>query len=423
MPTLDPRLAPRLAPRLGNMIQITDRQQALKTLPILRLGFRPFFLGGTIFSVLSLFIWLLMYRGSVNFSPLGGPYWWHIHEMIFGFSAAIICGFLLTAVQNWTGMQGLQGKPLFLLLLLWCSGRLLMLFPDLLPIHEGAMISIFIDLSFFPIVAVILGKPIVAAKQYRNLFVIPLLSLFTLANAEMHLAVWYPDTFHWRYSGFSAVMLVTFLISVMAGRVTPMFTANGTKTAKVASLKWLEISANGSLAIASFTLLLHPLIGFSPTFFGPLLIIAGLFQGMRWLRWRPWITVNTPLLWSLHGAVKFIWVALVLLGVSYLVEEIQSNHVWHLLTIGGIGGLILTMMTRVTLGHTGRPLMPPKFISLAFSLIFVAALIRAIGPWAFAQHTNLFIDLSGLCWLIGYSIFIVKVGPMLTKARIDGGPG
>ncbi|MBL0710628.1 MAG: NnrS family protein [Colwellia sp.] len=400
-------------------MQITDLQKEQKITPLLRLGFRPFFLSGAVFSIIAIILWLLMYKGTINLSPLGGGYWWHIHEMIFGFGCAIIAGFLLTAIQNWTGVRGAQGNTLLILFLLWLAGRIVVLFPDLL----GETLTTLIDLSFLPTVAFVLAKPIIAIKQYRNLFFVPLLLLFTLANLEMHLAIYLPQTFTVTFAAYTGVMLVTFLMSVMAGRVAPMFTANGTKTPKATPLPWLDKVTNGCLAIAMLYLLLQPIVGFSATFFGVLLIIAGFFQTMRWLRWRPWITLNIPLLWSFHISVQFIALGLIILGTSYLIPEIPSNHIWHLLTVGGMGGLILAMISRVSLGHTGRPLSPPKAMTAAYMLITLAALVRSLAPWALPEKTLLFIDISGTFWLLAFGIFVLAYAPMLMNARKDGRPG
>ena len=401
------------------MMQITDLQKEQKITPLLRLGFRPFFLSGAVFSVVAITLWLLMYKGAINLSPFGGGYWWHTHEMIFGFGCAIVAGFLLTAVQNWTGVRGAQGTTLLVLFLLWLAGRVALFLPNLL----GEVLTTVVDLSFLPAVAFVLGKPIIAIKQYRNLFFIPLLLLFTIANLEMHLATYLPQTFTITFAAYAGVMLVIFLMSVMIGRVTPMFTANGTQTSKVEPLPWLDKVTNGSLAIAMFSLLLQPIIGFSETFFGVLLIIAGVFQTIRWLRWKPWITIGVPLLWSIHIAIKFIAYGLIVLGAAYLIPEIPNNHIWHLLTVGGMGGLILAMISRVSLGHTGRPLSPPKAMTFAYILITLAALIRALGPWALPEKTLLFIDVSGAFWLLAFGIFVVTYGPMLVKVRKDGRPG
>jgi len=401
------------------MMQITDLKEEQKILPMFRLGFRPFFLGGAVFSIIAITLWLLMYKGAVSFLPYGGGYWWHIHEMIFGFGSAIIAGFLLTAVQNWTGIPSIKGKPLAVLLFLWLLGRIVLLMPDLL----GTTLSALVDLSFLLSVAYALAKPILAVKQYRNLFFVPLLAMFTIANAEMHLAIVYPQSISVSYSGYAGVLLVVFLMSVMSGRVVPMFTANGTQTTKATPAPLLDKLANGSILLAMLMLLLHPFVGFVSMFFGVILIFSGIFQLMRWLRWRPWITLGVPLLWSLHFALKFVWFGLILLGFSYIIDEIPSNHVWHLLTIGGMGGIILAMISRVSLGHSGRPLTPPKLMSVAFAFITLSAMIRVFGPWLSPEKTILFIDISGFCWLLAFGIFTFYYGPMLLKAREDGRPG
>lgn len=401
------------------MMQITDLNKEQQITPLLRLGFRPFFLSGALFSVIAISLWVMIFHGALNFMPLGGGYWWHIHEMIFGFSSAIIAGFLLTAVQNWTGVRGVQGKLLAALFVLWMLGRIGLLFPTLL----GENLTTLIDLAFLPCVAFVLAKPIIAIKQYRNLFFVPLLTVFTVANALMHASIYFGDTISPQLSGYAGVMLVTLLISVMVGRVVPMFTANGTQTPKATPNPLLDKLANGSIALIALLLLLHPVVGFHNIYLGILFIIAGVFQTVRWIRWKPWITLGVPLLWSLHFSIKALAFGLVLLGISYIIPEIPSNHIWHMLTIGGIGGVILAMISRVSLGHTGRTLQPPKLMSLAFALMVLASLLRSFGPWGLPEKTMIFIDASGLLWVISFLLFVVFYGPMLTKARVDGRPG
>lgn len=401
------------------MMQITDLAQEQKTPAFFRLGFRPFFIAGSLFSIICILFWLLMLQGKLAFHPLGSGYWWHIHEMIYGFGSAIIAGFLLTAIQNWTGIPGTRGKVLMYLVLLWLAGRTVIAFPNVL----GHTFSAIIDLSFLPVVAWILAGPILAIKQYRNLFFIPLLALFTLANAEMHLALVYPDIYMLKFSGYAGVLLTTLLISVMAGRVTPMFTANGTKTDKVLPLPALEKLTNGSLLLSFLLLLLHPVIGFDGTIFGSILMGSGIFQLVRWLRWKPWVTLKTPLLWSLHGSIKYLSLGLILTGISYIVPEIPSNHLWHLLTIGGIGGIILAMISRVSLGHTGRNLIPPTSMSLAFIAIFISAIFRSIAPIFYPAETLWWIELSSWCWIFAFGLFVYNYAPMLGTPRVDGRPG
>ena len=401
------------------MMQITDLKTEEKILPLFRLGFRPFFLFGAAFSFIALFIWMFILKGNQTFSPLGGGYWWHIHEMIFGFGGAIIAGFLLTAVQNWTGIRGAQGNTLIVLLVIWLLGRLALLFPSIFT----STFAIIIDLAFLPSVAYVLGKPIIAIKQYRNLFFVPLLFIFTIANVEMYLSLYFPDTVSQQLSGYAGVMLVTFLMSVMAGRVTPMFTANGTRTTKVDAKPLLEKCASGSIAVSVLLLLLHPIIGFNPIIFGSIVIFAGIAQAIRWFRWRPWVTLSVPLLWSLHISLKFVWVGLILLGITYLLPKVPSNHIWHLLTVGGMGGIILAMISRVSLGHTGRSLVPPKVMSAAFISITLAALVRVFGPIVMPELTIMMYSISVLLWFIAFAAFVALYGPMLLKPRADGRPG
>lgn len=172
-----------------------------------------------------------------------------------------------------------------------------------------------------------------------------------------------------------------------------------------------------------FSLLMEPIIDFSPQFFGIILIIAGIFQTMHWLRWRPWITLGVPLLWSIHLAIKFIAYGLIILGASYLSPEVPSNHMWHLLTVSGMGGLILAMILRVSLGHTGRPLSPTKAMTAAYVFITLAAIVRAFGPWVLPEEATLFIDISGTFWLFAFGIFVITYAPMLMSASKDGRPG
>ncbi len=400
-------------------MQITDLAVEQKITPILRLGFRPFFLAGSIFSLLALVLWGLILAGSVTLTPYGGGYWWHIHEMVFGFGCAIVVGFLLTAVQNWTGIRGVSGKPLFFLAMLWLAGRLALLLPTFL----NSYVIMLIDLSFLPVAAYLLAKPIIKIKQQRNLFFVPLLGLFTLANIETYLVNFGVPGVQLSQSAYASVMLVTFLMSVMAGRVTPMFTANGTKTAKVDPIPWLERLTNGSLALITLLYLLHPFFTVPAVLLGGLFVVASVFQAARWIRWRPWITLNVPLLWSIHFSLFFIWFGLFMIGFTYLNGTPVLHHIWHLLTIGGMGGLILAMIARVSLGHTGRTLVAPNSMKYAFACIFIGALVRSLGPVMLPAGYSYFINSGIVLWVVGFGLFAWNYAPMLMSPRVDGRPG
>lgn len=400
-------------------MQITDLAVEEKLPPLLRLGFRPFFLAGAAFSIIALVLWIAMLSGTITFQPYGGGLWWHMHEMIFGFGCAIVAGFLLTAVQNWTGMRGISGKPLLCLFLLWLLGRIVLL----LPMFLNQYVIMLIDLSFLPLVAYLLAKPIMAIKQYRNLFFVPLLALFTLANVEMHFAKLGITGFSIKESAYAAVMLMTVLMSVMAGRVVPMFTANGTQTSKVIPLPWLEKATTISLGAITLGLLLNPIFTLPNAVYGTLFIFAALCQLIRLIRLKPWITLTVPLLWSIHFSLSFICFGLLSIGVSYLVPQMGASHVWHLLTIGGMGGLVLAMISRVSLGHTGRMLTPPKSMSLAFASISIATLVRVFGPIIMPQAYFAVLIVSIAFWLLAFGLFVLHYGPMLAKPRTDGRPG
>lgn len=401
------------------MMQITDLAQEEKLPPILRLGFRPFFLLGTAFAVIALTLWLLIFYGKISIQPFAGGYWWHIHEMIFGFAAAIIAGFLLTAVQTWTGIRSVHGTPLLMLIILWLAGRVALLLPGYIPY----LLITIIDLSFLPVAAYMLAKPIIAVKQRRNLFFVPLLLMFTLVNGQMHLAFYQGNSINIQAAGYAGVMLITTLISIIAGRVTPMFTANGSKTEKVANLTWLELSTNITLLIIFILYFISPVLAVSQHIVGTFFLISGVLQAYRVTRWRPWVTFSIPLLWSLHLALFCIWLALILLGISYLFTLFPANHLWHLLTVGGISGIILAMIARVSLGHTGRPLVVGKLITISFLFIFIAAFTRSILPIIAPAITPTFYWLATGFACASFLLFLYRYIPYLVQQRTDGRPG
>ncbi|WP_068546143.1 NnrS family protein [Thalassotalea crassostreae] len=400
-------------------MQITDLSAENKITPFLRLGFRPFFLLGAIFSILSLMIWGLYLSGYLTIDLYGGGHWWHIHEMFYGFACAIIVGFLLTAVGNWTGQRGLNGNKLLFLVLLWLLGRLVLLFPQIF----GSLASAIIDISFMPLAAYFLALPIIKVKNTRNLFFIPIFIVFTVFNIQFHLVAHGSNSLNMLATSYGMMMMVTLVMSVMAGRVTPMFTANGTQTSKVEPIIALEYATNTSIALIALSFFIHPWFSMPEIVLAILFFTAGLTQMLRWLRYKPWITFGVPLLWSLHSALMFIWIGLIALGIAYFSADIAKNHLWHILTIGGMAGLILAMIARVSLGHTGRPLKPAKLMSVAFAFISLAALVRTLGPVLDASRSVTYFNVSILCWTIAFGCFVIIYAPMLTSARKDGRPG
>jgi uncharacterized protein involved in response to NO len=342
--------------------------------------------------------------------------WWHMHEMLFGFSSAIIAGFLLTAVKNWTGLPGFGGWKLGGLVLLWVLARLSFPFNGYVP---NALI-IALDMSFLPITALVLTLPIIKAKRWRNLIFLPILTVMTLANALMHYAAINNAYLLSQQASYLMVMTVILLISLMAGRVFPMFTANGTRTPKVGGLPWLEKSTMLFTAFAalvvSFPAVLPILLN------STVLAIAAVLHAYRAIRWRPQVTVRFPLVWSLHLSYWCIPVGIGLFALEPWLSFISRPQALHSLTVGGIGLMILAMISRVSLGHTGRMLSVSKWMVGAFVAVFLAFVVRILGVYVWSNYAQV-MTFSVICWSVGYGLFVVHFWPILTKARSDGQPG
>lgn len=376
------------------------------------IAFRPLFLGGSLFSLCAILIWAGLFSGHLQLEVFGGRLWWHTHEMLFGFVCAIIMGFLLTAVQNWTSQKSISHRPLLALVLLWLSGRLALLFPSLLP---SWFISL-LDISFLPIAAFFFIRPIIKVKLWRNLIFLPLLAALTLANAAMHYSVYAEDLSIILPASKTAVLLIAMIISIMGGRVIPMFTANGTGTKKVTELNWLEKSALGSLLLV--IVFNSGLITLPSIVNALLLFTAATFHFIRVIRWRFWVTLSTPLVWSLHLSYSFIPTGLVLFGISHLSDAISTSQAIHTITVGAIGMIILSMISRVSLGHTGRKIQVGKTMTCAFITLFFAALIRIFGQF-FTDNYILVILSSAALWAVAYFCFVILYIPILIKKRID----
>lgn len=387
--------------------------------PLLRLAFRPFFLFGAMYSAFAIAIWVLVFRGQLTLDLYGGAVFWHTHEMLFGFIAAIVVGFLLTAVQNWTGIKSVSGFPLFVLLILWLTARIGFLLGDT---FSGFLLAV-IDISFLLIATIFLAVPLIKVKQTRNLFFVPLLLVFAFINGMMHVA-------HINHSHSlviqatqSGLMLIALLIVVIGGRVIPFFTANGTQTQRVAAIIWLERLALGNCWLLFLGFLSGMVYRLPKEVVAILFVSAAILNLVRWWRWRFWITLNVSLLWTLHLAYLFVLVSFLFLALSWAFNFIAASIGWHMLTVGGMGAMILSMISRVSLGHTGRAIVGPKWMFPAFVIIFIAAFLRTMAVVLLPQHYLTLISISGLLWVLAFLIFVLGYFLVLTKARVDGKPG
>ncbi|MCW8329378.1 NnrS family protein [Photobacterium sp. SDRW27] len=401
------------------MMQILDNEKEQRIIPVFRLAFRPFFLAGSAFSVVAMLVWALFWSGNVNVSALmyGNPLWWHSHEMLIGFSGAIIVGFLLTAVQNWTGNPGVRGWKLASIFIFWLIARvgLLVGTPNI-----ALMIA---DLIWMPLAAYFLAKPIIIRKQWNNLFFAPLIILLTYLNVLYHFNILGIGETDLRSVSFMVVMVVAVIVLVVGGRVIPFFTWRGTNTEQITRVKWVELGA----LIPSWLLLVNvllPIPELISQFTLPVLLVAtGGLHLIRFARWRTLSTLKTPLLWLLHFAYMFMIIGMLLLAVHLQTGAISYSVALHFITVGGIGCMILAMIARVSLGHTGRPLKINRVMIAAFVALLASAIVRTVVVILFpALILNAYI-ISAILWAVAFMTFTVVYFPILTKPRLDGRPG
>ena len=397
------------------MHQILDSHKEEQIVPLFRLGFRPFFLLGALFSCLAMLGWVGQLNNWFALPGIGNPIWWHAHEMLFGFGAAIVAGFLLTAVQNWTAHPGVRSWPLALIVGLWVLPRCLLPW-----LGEDNLILMALDLAWLPLCAWFLAKPVIMTRQWRNLFFVPLLLIMTLLNGASWL--WRDEWSAVEHLLITTVLLFTTLIAVMGGRVIPFFTARGTGQEKAPPSPWLERGALASLWLILLLWLL-PDSWTNSLYMVPLYIVAaGLHLG-RQLRWRPGTTLAQPLLWSLHLAYLFIPLGLLALAAHAAGLPLSLSLASHLLSAGCMGTMILGMIARVSLGHSGRALHVGRRITLAFALVILSAFMRVLLPLYWPSLTLTGWNLSGWSWIAAYGLFVWVYTPILTRPRADGRPG
>ncbi|MEL0610224.1 NnrS family protein [Vibrio echinoideorum] len=374
------------------------------------LAFRPFFLFASLFSIAALVGWAAFWNGSATLNVYGGAMWWHIHEMLFGFAATVVVGFLLTAVQNWTGVRSINGRGLMLLLAIWLCARVAMFLPGVL----SPWLIAALDLLFLPIAMISLAHNIISVKLWRNLLFIPILLLMTVANTAMHYGVLFNQPALIPQASTSMVLLVTLVMCIMGGRVFPMFTANGTQTPRTPSLPWLEKLSIVSTVFA--VVLSFQILTVAQGIVATVFIVSGVANALRAVRWKIWVAFKTPLVWSLHLSYWAISLGLILFGVSIISPLVTQSQAIHALTVGGMGVMILSMISRVSLGHTGRTIAIGKIMTAALIAIVFAFFVRVFGGY-FTHNIVYIITLSSALWIIAYSCFVMLYLPILIKPK------
>ncbi len=373
------------------------------------LGFRPFYLLASLFSAISVLLWAAQYSGVLPFAYLQG-HLWHGHEMLFGYTLAVVAGFLLTAVRAWTGQPTVAGAPLMALAILWVAGRVLVL----TPMSTSAAV---VNAAFPVALAVTIAIPLYRSRNVRNYFFVGLLALMGLLVAALHLGLRGVFDLPPRMGLVLGLDVMLFIMAVMGGRVIPMFTNNGVPGAAATRHGLVEKLALGSVLL----LFIADLIRLDSAWVAAVALIAAAAHGVRLYLWRPWRTRTVPLVWILHAAYAWIVCHLLLrafAGVGWLSESFSI----HALTVGAIGGLTLGMMTRTARGHTARPLVADGFELTCFLLIQAAAVVRVFGgmvPFAYLAS----VQISGVLWATAFGIYAVRYWPVLTRPRLDGKPG
>lgn len=381
-------------------------------LPLLRLGFRPFYLLAAGFAVLAIPYWMLQFAGvALPTGPLHGMLW-HAHEMLFGFAVAVIAGFLLTAVRAWTGLPTPTGLPLAGLALLWLAGRIGLLVAP-------AVVGTVIDSLFLPALAATLARPLWRARNRRNYFV-PLLILGLAAcNVGFHLAWTGKIALNPLTPLVGVLYLVTALEMIIAGRVVPMFTRNAQPEARQFRIDWIERS------IVPASLFVFALNLFVPQgwIVAVLNLAVALLHAVRLFGWGGLATGRQPILWILH--VSYLWIPIAFItAAAAVLGHAPWVAVHHLLAVGALSGLVIGMITRTALGHTGRPLRVDNLEMLAYWALAVAALLRIVPLLVPSgmPYLSWLLD-AALCWEIAFICYLIKYTPMLCRPRVDGKPG
>jgi uncharacterized protein involved in response to NO len=376
------------------------------------LGFRPFYLLAALFAALTLPLWIVEHLGGMpSFGGYLGGMLWHAHEMVFGFAVAVITGFLLTAVRNWTGLDTPSGARLAALVGLWLAGRVLVI------TGPGTLAAV-VDALFLPVVAFVLWTPLRRARNRNQFFVLILLG-FAVLNVAFHVA-------HLRHADWpalsaieAAVAMVVLMVTIMAGRVIPAFTANAISTARVRQYPMLDRAAITAVILA----MIAYLAGAAPAIVAALAFAAAFTNAARLVFWDPLATLRSPILWILHVSYAWIPIGFTLLGIGILRGSEVPLHAIHAFGVGAIGGMVIGMITRTARGHTGRPLRAGTMEVIAYVFVHVAALLRVFVPIIWPSAYMWSVAGAAALWSMAFALYAIVYVPILTRPRIDGKPG
>jgi uncharacterized protein involved in response to NO len=375
--------------------------------PVLALGFRPFFLLAGLFAVVAMLLWGAVLAGH---GPGLGPLW-HGHEMLFGYGGAVIAGFLLTAASNWTKRPTLVGAPLAAIALLWVAARIAVALGGAPAGLKAALCA-----GFFVALAIGVGRPIIATHKRRNYKILIVLIVF----AALELLYWLDP--EWRLRTLEAALLfIMTLVAIIGGRVIPNFTRNATEGLRVRpqGLWRDQVAVTALVALAILVLIPET----PPLLFAAIAALGAVAHGLRMLGWGGEKTLRRPILWVLHGAYFCIPAGLALYAAEYSGAPIAFPIPLHVLAIGALGLMTLGMMTRVSLGHTGRLIVANKATTCAYALLIAAVIVRAAGPSLGAGSWQTAMLVAVAPWSLAFLIFLFGYAGKLLTPRPDGNPG
>lgn len=369
-------------------------------------AFRPFFMGAAGLAVVWMALWLGYLLAGMPAHDNIMPVLWHGHEMLFGFAMAVIAGFLLTAMQNWTGLRLVTPGQLALLVATWLAARLAFAFSDILPLWLVTLL----DLAFLPLLCLIVARTLIRAENRRNYSFIVILLVFWVLNILLHLE------FHHQLSGYgytaldTTVLLVTTLLVFMGGRVIPFFTDRRLPGSTPLQWPWLNWASTLSvLAIIP----LYLIVG-RQSILAPLLLAAATLTAARLIAWKPWHTFGEPMLWILHLGYAWVPVGLVLLALHFSGAGIPWTAGIHALMAGAMSTLILGMMARVALGHSGRPIAAMPLIMASFVIITLAGITRVAA--ALLVTPGWLLAAAGFLWALAYLLYLMVYTPIFLRS-------
>lgn len=381
---------------------------------LLSYGFRPFFLFGAAYAGLALLIWLPLYEGHFALATGFAATDWHAHEMLYGYAAAIVAGFLLTAIPNWTGRLPLNGWPLLVLVGTWAAGRLAVAFSALTGWWPAALV----DVAFLLLVIAAAAREIVAGKNWRNLRVLVVVAVLALANIAFHVEARLTGTPEYaRRLGLAALVL---LVVVIGGRIIPSFTRNWLARENPGRLPApfdrfdAVATAVSAAALLAWVVVPESLAG------GLILVAAGLLQAARLARWAGDRTLGDPLVLILHVGYAFIPAGFLLLGLAALGARTPQSAGVHAWSVGAIGVMTLAVMTRATRGHTGRALAAPPSTQFLYAAVIASAALR-VGAALLPGSSQPLLWASAIAWIAAFWGFCAIYGPMLLRPRLRGG--